>query len=110
MKAKVLKTIREYNLIEDKDNIVVGVSGGPDSMTLLYVLLDIKKEIHMNIYVAHVNHGVRGKEADEDEEYVRKISKSLGLQFYSKRIDMEGYAKENKLSSEEAGRIKEADR
>mgnify|MGYP000852373627 FL=1 len=104
MKTKVLKTIREYNLIEDKDNIVVGVSGGPDSMTLLYVLLDIKKEIHMNIYVAHVNHGVRGKEADEDEEYVRKISKSLGLPFYSKRIDMEGYAKENKLSSEEAGR------
>lgn len=61
MKDKVLRTIEEYDLIEENDNIVIGLSGGPDSMALLYVLLDLRKEIDFNIIIAHVNHGVRGK-------------------------------------------------
>lgn len=104
MKKKVINTIIKNNLIEKGDNILVGVSGGPDSMALLYVLKEAKKKIDFNLYVAHVNHGVRGKEADEDEEYVRKVSNKLGIPFYSIKIDMSNYAKENKLSEEEAGR------
>lgn len=104
MKEKVINTIIKNNLIEKGDNILVGVSGGPDSMALLYVLREAKRKIDFNLYVAHVNHGVRGKEADEDEEYVREVSDKLGIPFYSIKVDMSKYAKENKLSEEEAGR------
>ena len=60
MKDRILYNIKKYNLIENGDNVVIGLSGGPDSMALLYVLLDIV-EIDLNIYIAHVNHGVRGE-------------------------------------------------
>jgi tRNA(Ile)-lysidine synthase len=104
MKEKVLKTIRENNLIENGDQIVIGVSGGPDSMALLYVLLDIMCDIDFNIHIAHVNHGVRGKEALEDEKFVENLAKKLNLPYYSKTVNMEEYAKKEGLSSEEAGR------
>ena len=103
MKDRVLENIRKYNLIENGDNIIIGLSGGPDSMALLYVLLDID-EIDFNIHIAHVNHGVRGKEALEDENFVRDLAKKLKLPYYSTRVNMDEYAKEKGLSSEEAGR------
>lgn len=104
MKEKVLKAIVENKLIESGDNILVGVSGGPDSMALLYVLLEIKDVIDFNIFVAHVNHGVRGQEALEDEKFVEQTARKLKLPYFSKTVDMNKYAKENKMSSEEAGR------
>ena len=59
LEEKVRKTIREYNLIEKNDSIVVGVSSEPDSMTLLSILLKLKEEFNLKIYVAHVNHMLR---------------------------------------------------
>lgn len=104
MKDKVLRTIEEYNLIEENDNIVIGLSGGPDSMALLYVLLEVRKEIDFNIIIAHVNHGVRGAEALADEKFVENLAKKLNLPYYSTRVNMDEYAKERRISSEEAGR------
>lgn len=104
MEEKVYKTIKTHNLINEKENIVLGLSGGPDSMALLYVLMEIKKKINFKIYAAHVNHGVRGKEADEDEFFVKQTCETLNIPLYIKRVDMNKYAKENRLSSEEAGR------
>ncbi len=104
MKEKVLDIIKRYDLIEDKDNILVGLSGGPDSMALLFVLLEIREDIDFNIFIAHVNHGVRGEEALEDEKFVEGIAKELNLPYFSKTVNMNEYAKENKMSSEEAGR------
>lgn len=104
MKRQVLEAIKKYNLIEANDNILVGVSGGPDSMALLYVLMEIRRDIEFNIFVAHVNHGVRGKEALEDEKYVERTAHMLNLPYFSKTVDMDGYAKKHKISSEEAGR------
>ncbi len=91
-------------MIEENDNIVIGLSGGPDSMALLHILLDIKEDMNFNIFIAHVNHGVRGEEALADEKFVEKLAKDLNLPYYSKRVNMEKYAKEMGLSSEEAGR------
>lgn len=104
LRDKVLSTIREYNLIQENDNIVVGVSGGPDSMALLYVLLEIKPLINFNIYVAHVNHGVRGEDAKSDQLFVEEIAKNLNLPYYTKNVNMIEYGKEKGISSEEAGR------
>lgn len=104
MKEQVLKAIKEHDLIEKGDNILIGVSGGADSIALLYVLLEIKEEIDFNIFIAHVNHGVRGDEALEDERYVEYTAKKLGLPYFSKRVNMNEYARAKKISSEEAGR------
>ncbi|WMM25415.1 tRNA lysidine(34) synthetase TilS [Tissierella sp. MB52-C2] len=104
MKEKVLATIKEYNLIEENDNIVVGISGGPDSMALLYSLLEVKSSIPFSIHIAHVNHGVRGKDAKSDQLFVERIAKELNLSYYTKDVDMIQYGKENGISSEEAGR------
>ena len=106
MKEKVLETIKKYNLIENGDKIVIGVSGGPDSITLLKVLLEIKKEkvYNFEMVVCHVNHMIR-EEAIEDEEYVRQFCEKYNVEFFAKRIQIEKVAKESKIGTEEAGRI-----
>ena len=104
MKDKTLGIIKEYDLIEENDNIVIGVSGGPDSMALLFCLLEIKQDINFNIYIAHVNHGVRGKEADKDQLFVEKIANELNLPFFTKNVNMILYGKEKGITAEEAGR------
>ena len=100
----MLDAITEYKLIEENDHIVVGVSGGPDSMALLYCLLEARKTIPFSIHIAHVNHGVRGEEARSDQLFVERISKELGLPYYTINVNMIEYGKERGITAEEAGR------
>ncbi len=106
MKEKVLETIKKYNLIEDGDKLVLAVSGGPDSISMLDILNRIRQEgiLVFEICVAHVNHMIR-EEAKEDEEYVRKYCEKNGIDFYSKSIDVQKLANNNKVGTEEAGRL-----
>ena len=105
MEQKVLETIKQNNLIQNGDKIVLGVSGGPDSMAMLHILKKIKEKnkIKFEIIVAHINHMVR-KEASEDEEYVSQNCENMNLEFYSKSIDVKKLANTNKIGVEEAGR------
>ncbi len=103
LEDKVLSTINKYHMIEKKDKVVIGVSGGPDSMTLLNVLNNLKEKLDIKIYVAHINHMIR-KEADEETEYVKKFCEKIGVDFYLKKIDVEAEAKQYKIGTEEAGR------
>lgn len=103
MRSEILKTIKKYNLIENGDSIVIGVSGGPDSICLLHVLNDLKNELNFKIYVAHINHMIR-KEADEETEYVKSFCKNIGVECFVKRIDVIKTSKELKIGTEEAGR------
>lgn len=103
LEEKVLKTIQEYELIKNGDNIVIGVSGGPDSMALLNILIKLKQEINFNIAVAHINHGMRD-EAEEETRYVEEFCKRNGIPCYIKKEKVEQLAKEQKIGTEEAGR------
>ena len=103
MKKQVLDTIKKYNLIENGDSIVIGVSGGPDSICLLHILNKLKNQIGFNIYVAHINHMIR-KEADEETEYVKKFCENLGIDCFIKRIDVVKIANNLKRGTEETGR------
>ena len=107
MKNKVLETIQKYKLIENNDKIVLGVSGGPDSIAMLNILNDIKNDDNINlnfsIVVAHINHLIR-EEAKQDEEYVKEFCKERNIEFYSKSIDVRKIANTNKIGTEEAGR------
>lgn len=103
MKQKILQTIKKYNLIENGDSIVIGVSGGPDSICLLHILNELKNELNFKIYVAHINHMIR-KEADEETEYVKNFCKKIGVECYIKRIDVIKIANNLKRGTEETGR------
>ena len=105
MKEKILKTIKKYNLIKDGDKIVVGVSGGPDSITLLDLLLKLKNQniIKFDIVVCHINHMIR-EEATSDEEYVKEYCNKHNIECFVKRAEVEEIAKQNKMGTEETGR------
>ncbi len=103
LEDKVLVTINKYNMINKKDKIVVGVSGGPDSITLLNILNNLRKKLNIKIYVAHVNHMIR-QEADEETEYVKQFCDKIGVEFFAKKIDVEKEARKLKIGTEEAGR------
>lgn len=103
LKDEVLKTIKEYNLIKQGDKIVVGVSGGPDSICLLHVLHNLKEDLEIEIYVAHVNHMIR-EVADSETEYVQKFCENLGIKCFVKKENIIKIAKEQKKGTEEIGR------
>lgn len=105
MENKVLNTINKNKLIQDKDIVIIGVSGGPDSICMLDILLKIKKakKINFEIIVSHINHKIR-EEADSDQKYVEDYCKKNQIKCYTKRIDVKKYANNNKMGIEEAGR------
>lgn len=99
-----LNTIKENNLINEGDKIVIGVSGGSDSITLLYLLNKYKEKFKIKLYVCHINHKIR-KDSTIDEQYVENMCSKMNVPFYKKRVQVEQIAKENKMGTEEAGRI-----
>ena len=103
LENNVLDTIKRYNMLESGDKVVVGVSGGPDSMTLLNILYNLKEKLNITIYVAHINHMIR-KEADSETEYVIKSCDKLGIKVFVKKTHVEDEAKRLRISTEEAGR------
>lgn len=107
--TKVRNNILENNLIENNDVIVMGLSGGPDSVFLLYSLNYLKEifrtkyNIEYAVIVCHVNHMIR-KEAKDDELLAKKYAEKLGFKFYSLEAEVSKISKEKKISEEECGR------
>lgn len=101
---KALKNIYDHNLIEKGDTVLIGVSGGVDSMSLLNVLLDIKKYIDFKIHVIHVNHQLRGEESDMDEVFVKNFCQKHDVDCTSKRENVKELSKSLKMTIEEAAR------
>lgn len=100
---KVIETIKKYNLINENDKIVIGVSGGPDSMCLLHILNEIKNSLNFEIVVAHINHMIR-EEADDETEYVQRYCNKIGVQCFIKKINVIEKSNQEKTGTEEAGR------
>ena len=103
MYRKFVEFIKKNELLESNDKIVVGVSGGADSVCLLLLLCQLLKEMPLDITVAHINHGIR-KEAVEDAAFVENLCKEKGIPFVLKEYSVNKLAKEWNMSSEEAGR------
>ena len=101
---KVLSTIKKHNMFSPGDKVIAAVSGGPDSICLLHILYTLQEELNIKLYAAHINHCLRGKEADKDEEYVKEFCRKHVIECFSRKIDINNLAKERGLSSESAGR------
>jgi tRNA(Ile)-lysidine synthase len=100
----VIQTIKTNNMFNAGDIVVVAVSGGPDSICLLHILHRLKEEFKLTLYSAHINHCLRGEEADKDEAYVEEFCKELGIECFSRRIDINKLSQERGLSTESAAR------
>lgn len=95
--------IKKYRMISEGDAVLAGVSGGADSVCMLSILWKLREEMPFRLLVVHVHHGVR-EDAQQDADYVEGLCRKWGIPFFLKKVDMAGYAKENGLSPEEAGR------
>lgn len=104
MLNKVLNTIEKYNMLSKGDRVIVALSGGPDSMSLLYALHVLKEEYNLTLYAAHINHMLRGKDSDNDERASREFCERYNIEFFSKSIDIDKVSKEKNISHEMAGR------
>jgi tRNA(Ile)-lysidine synthase len=102
---KTRSTIHEHELLQYGATVVVGVSGGADSLTLLHVLKALAPEMALQLHVAHLNHQLRGEDSDADEEFVLWLAREWALPAASARWDVRGYAEENQFSIEEAARL-----
>ena len=101
---KILFYMKRYHMIPENKNIVVGLSGGADSVCLLYVLAALRKKLGLQLCAVHVHHGLRGVEADADEAYVRDICRAWDVPLKAMRIDAAALAKQWGIGCEEAGR------
>lgn len=102
MKNEFLKNLKSYNL--EGFGVLLAVSGGKDSMTMLDLFNYFKYELKLNLVVCHFNHSLRD-DADRDEKFVKTQCEKYGLKFYSKKEDVLLYSNENKLSTEEGARF-----
>lgn len=101
---RALETIKRWNMINHNEHILIGVSGGPDSVALLYILKHLQQDWNLSLSAVHLHHGIRGQDADLDLEYVVNLTRSLDIPLYYEYQDVKEIAREYGLSLEEAGR------
>lgn len=104
MLKRLFQTIRARRMWPEGARLLVGVSGGADSVALLYALHEWARRHPLRLVVAHLNHGIRGRAADRDEEAVRRVARTLNLPFICERVDVPALAKRTKQSLEMAAR------
>ena len=105
MREKVRKTIAQFHMFPRGAKLIVGLSGGADSVALLHLLHSWQKEENWQITAVHIHHGLRGKEADEDARFAENFCASLGISCVVKEYDVAKEAKLRGLGEEETGRI-----
>ncbi len=102
---KIKKAVNTFSMLNDGDSVLIGFSGGKDSVVLLHSLFSLSKEYNINLTVLHVNHNIRGDESDNDEFFCRNFCKKYGIDFVCVSVDAIGYANTHKLGLEESARI-----
>lgn len=101
---RIQQAIEEQRLFQPGETILVGVSGGADSLCMLHALCQLRQEYQWTLHVAHLHHGLRGSEADADAAFVRSIAVEWGLPCTTEQIDVPALAREQRIAFEEAAR------
>lgn len=104
MICKVISTIERYGLLDGVRTVAVGVSGGADSVSLLNILTSLKERYDIVVKAVHINHNLRGEEADRDENFVRQLCKKLDVELKVFSVDIKSQARERGVGEEECGR------
>lgn len=104
MKSKCFSAIAQYGMLEHGDVVVVGVSGGADSMALLHFLHNCADSFGIHVIAAHFHHGIRGEEADRDQEFVRDFCEKNEIPFVTENADIPLKSRQMQMSTEECAR------
>ncbi|MBR0470655.1 MAG: tRNA lysidine(34) synthetase TilS, partial [Clostridia bacterium] len=102
---RIKKYIETNELLQRGDKVLVGLSGGADSVCLTHALQSLSEQLGIEVYTAHVNHGIRGEEAVRDEEFAKSFSEKLGISCFTARLNIPEEARQKSISEETAGRI-----
>ena len=104
--CEVFNAVHKHLLIKPHDSIIVAVSGGPDSVALIKILdsINSSKNLRLSLFIAHLNHQLRGKSSEEDAQFVQNLSEDLSLPFLLKSVDIQKIADQTKRSIEETAR------
>ncbi|MEG1244540.1 MAG: tRNA lysidine(34) synthetase TilS, partial [Oscillospiraceae bacterium] len=104
MESKILSVIERYQMLSSGATVIVAFSGGADSIALLSFLNSMKEQFNIKLMAAHVNHGIRGKESDSDEHFVKQYCEKLNVDLKILHADVPAVAKLTGESEEECGR------
>lgn len=105
MRRQVEEFIRKHELLHQGDKVLAAVSGGADSVCLLYLLVQLREEWGIDLRAVHIHHGLREQEADRDEEFTKELCRTYEVNCTCLRADVKGFVREEGISAEEAGRI-----
>ena len=102
--GKIKATVEKYRMLEEGEKVIVGVSGGVDSVVLLHVLMALRDEYDLSLVVAHLDHGIRGEESRREAGFVRDLTQALGLPLETAVADVPALARREHISLQEAAR------
>lgn len=104
MENKIIDVVKKYNMLNYGDTVVVGLSGGADSVSLLHFLISIREQYNLTIVACHVNHMLRGEEADRDENFVKNLCFANNVEIRILHADINKISAERKIGTEQCGR------
>lgn len=104
IKNQFMKTLKKYDMVSKGDKVIIGVSGGPDSICLLHLFNDFKDGLGIQICVAHLDHMFRGGESEKDADFVKALCHKLNIPFFQSKINVPDFAKKHGFSPEDAAR------
>ena len=105
LKNAFLRFAQQHKLFDQHKNILIALSGGVDSMTLLHLLLEWRRHLNLTVSAIHINHQLRGKESDKDQEFVKDVCRQKEIPIYIEKVELKEFARKKKYSIEEAGHI-----
>jgi tRNA(Ile)-lysidine synthase len=101
---KAIKTIKKHSMIKKGDTLLIGLSGGPDSVCLTAILDKVRHNFNISLHALYVNHGMRPEESKKEESFCKELCEKLGITFHSRSVDVRSFAKEKRLNIQETAR------
>lgn len=103
---KVLQAVKEYSMLKPKDKVIVGLSGGADSVTLLHCLYSLKETLDIELYACHINHNLRGEDSDSDQKFAESLCQSLNIPLRVFSVDVKGTIQKHQSTEEIARKLR----
>lgn len=101
---KVRATIDKYKMLSENNHVLIGLSGGPDSVSLTFILNSLKKEFNLSLSAVYIDHGLRPGETGDEKDFCMKLCDALNIQLYVKSVDVRDYAERRGMNLQEAAR------
>lgn len=101
---KVVKTIKNHSMLTDGDQVLIGLSGGPDSVCLTAILDKLKDNFNLSLNAVYIDHGLRPGESGDEKDFCENLCKSFGIKLYSEHVDVRKYAGAERMNLQEAAR------